>query len=103
MDAGQPSAHDALVRLANALAAAMEGDTQTRVAAVTGIDQGRLSRIMRFERNESPTLDELARIEDARGLPRGYILTLAGFVSVEGARAGERAAKAAARTRTGRS
>lgn len=86
------------MRVANALTAAMSGHTQKAVAASTGIDQGRISRIMRHDRGESPTLDEIARIEAAIGVPPGYVLTLAGLVTVEGARLGARAAKAAGHT-----
>lgn len=84
--------------VSEALRAAMVGHTQLAVSAATGIDQGRLSRIMRHDRGESPSLSELIRIERALGLPAGYILAAAGLVSVEGAQRGVEVAGRASRS-----
>lgn len=83
--------HHDPVRLAAALRSAKEGTTQIRLAELTGIDQGRLSRILNYSRNESPTLEEIVRIEAALGLPAGYVLTAAGYVTPAGVKAGARA------------
>jgi hypothetical protein len=72
--------------LKEAVAFATRRFTQKRIEALTGIDQGRLSKIMNPIRPERPTLSEIARLEDAVGRRRGYILTLAGYVSNDGSR-----------------
>lgn len=71
--------------LSHALRTASEGWTQTRLALATGISQDRLSRLLTGSRNATPTLHQIAAIEDAVGKPRGFVLTLAGFASYDGA------------------
>lgn len=90
----EPSAmpDDYSVKLAEAVAAAMEGWTQTELAKATGIPQPRLSSIKNNYRGEQVTLSEAMRIEDAVGLPRGYILGFAGLATPEGAKRGAAAA-----------
>lgn len=85
-----PVHHDP-VRLAASLRSAKGETTQTKLAELTGIDQGRLSRILNYSRNETPTLDEIVRIEVALGLPLGYVLAAAGYVTPAGVKAGARA------------
>lgn len=99
LDEGPLGADDYPMLVSRALTAAMDGHTQMAVSDATGIDQGRLSRIMRNDRGESPSLQELMRIEEHLRLPHGYILALAGIVTVEGARRGVEAAAKIARTR----
>lgn len=85
------------VMLAAGVKAAMEGWTQVALSEATGIPQGRISAIVNNYRDEKPTLNEMTRIEDAVGLPRGYILGFAGVVTAEGAQRGVEAAAAYAR------
>lgn len=84
--------------LGRAVVAAMDGWTQKALEAATGIPQSRISTIRRGYRGERPTLDEIIRIEDAVGLPRGYILGFAGAVTAAGAKRGAEAAARAARS-----
>lgn len=94
---------DDAVKLAAGVRAAMEGWTQKDLAEATGIPQGRISAILSNYRGEKVSLSEMGRIEDAVGLPRGYILGFAGLVTAEGAKRGEAAAAVAARARSPRS
>lgn len=73
--------------------------TQIAVATATGIDQGRISKMIRGADNRRPTLDELRKIEAACGHPFGYILGFAGLISPEGALRGAKAAAAADRAK----
>jgi plasmid maintenance system antidote protein VapI len=97
MDAGSPSGDSDPVALGRAVAAAMVGWTQKGLAEATGIPQGRISAIVNNYRGERVTLEEALRIEEAVGLPRGFILGFAGFVSARGARRGAEAAARAAK------
>lgn len=87
--------------LGQAVAAAIEaaGMTQTAIEDATGIDQGRLSKIIRGVDNRKPTLEELRKIEAACELPYGYILGFARLVTVEGVRRGAEAAAKYGRTK----
>lgn len=81
-----PIPDDYPLALKEAVAFATRDFTQKRIEALTGIDQGRLSKIMNPSRPERPTLSEIARLEDVIGKRRGYLLTLAGYVSSDGVR-----------------
>lgn len=87
--------------LGQAVAAAIQaaGMTQVAIEDATGIDQGRLSKIVRGVDNRKPTLEELRKIEAACGLPHGYILGFAGMVTVAGVRRGAEAAAKLGRAR----
>ncbi len=71
--------------LSHALRVITEGWTQLRLSAATDIPQERLSRILSGARGSRPTLPQIGAIERAVGRPRGFVLTLAGFASSEGA------------------
>lgn len=76
------------------------GHTQEGIEALTGIDQGRISKITRDETRQRPTLYDLLKIEEACGVAPGYVLAAAGLTSIEGTEAGARARVAASRTGT---
>ena len=54
------------------------GMSQPQLAELMGIAQ---TNIARWETEREPRLDAISEIEDALELPRGYILTLAGYVA----------------------
>jgi transcriptional regulator with XRE-family HTH domain len=54
------------------------GVTQVQLAVAVGATQGMVSRWARGE--VMPDLDTIAEIEQVCGMPRGYILRLAGYV-----------------------
>jgi hypothetical protein len=85
------------MRLGAAVKLAMGDWTQVALRDATGIPQGRISNIINHSRGEKPTLEETVKIEDALGLPRGFILAVAGIVTVEGATRGAEVAARAAR------
>lgn len=74
--------HDAL---RDAIREAYEGRglTQVQVAERMAVDQTRISRLAngKWSEDRGPDPWILAKIEDAAGRPRGWILTQAGFVA----------------------
>lgn len=89
LDDEEDRLHPGPMPLARAIAAVTDGWTQVRLAKAAEMSQERISRILSGARNARPTLEQLERIEDAVGRPRGFILTLAGYCTAEGATAGE--------------
>jgi transcriptional regulator with XRE-family HTH domain len=53
--------------------------TQTQLAAQLGVAQNTISRWSTGD--VEPSLEDIARMEDACGVPRGYILRAAGYVA----------------------
>ena len=53
--------------------------TQTQLAARLGVAQNTISRWSTGD--VEPSLEDIARIEDACGVPRGYVLRSAGYVA----------------------
>lgn len=98
MDRSVDRAHSEGVALGRAIAAALAAQdmTQKRASELSGIPQGRISAIISNYRGERATIDEIVRLEDALDLPHGYVLALAGVVTVEGAKRGAAAAAKAA-------
>lgn len=97
MDGSVEAAQSEGVALGRAIAAALAATntTQKRAAELSGIPQGRISAIISNYRGERATIDEIVKLEEAVGLPRGYVLAFAGIVTPSGARRGAAAAAAA--------
>jgi predicted XRE-type DNA-binding protein len=96
MDGLVGGAQSESVALGRAIAAALAATntTQKRAAELTGIPQGRISAIISNYRGERATIDEIVKLEEALGLPRGYVLAFAGIVTPMGAKRGAAAAEA---------
>lgn len=62
------------------------GFTQAQLAERMGVDQTTISRLANGRWGEAggPTPDLLAKIEEAAGRPRGWILVQAGYVQAPG-------------------
>lgn len=76
--------------------------SQEAVEALTGIDQARISRILKDGSKNRPTLHDVLKIEAACGVEPGYVLAAAGLISIEGVEAGARARVVGARKGIGR-
>lgn len=64
--------------LHEAIAAAIGDRSQTELADLLGVGQSNISKWMRGVTR--PSIDDLARLEETCGRPRGFILTAAGYV-----------------------
>lgn len=104
VDHGESPAQDERVELTTAILAAWKASelTQTQLQEKTGINQGRLSKMLRGD-GAWPTIGNVMRLEEAFGLPKGFLLGAAGLATAAGVAEGESAARVAHRKGTGRS
>lgn len=72
-----PNVNAALKRVRESLTPKV---TQAQLAEKTGIRQTQISRFENEHAGSEPSLDQLAALEDAMGVERGTVLTVAGYI-----------------------